>query len=136
MAAALAVSLTESRGDIVEGFKLFRESRGRRVWQVAHASAQMGLIYHLPQPFDMVRDLVIRLSSGYGLLERMTGFTARKAVAWQEAERRCAPGMPRMMQSREHGGFSMEPYAGMRQAGRRFLSDGSASDVEVRARLS
>ncbi|MGO9484883.1 MAG: FAD-dependent monooxygenase [Rhodomicrobium sp.] len=68
--AALAASLTESRGDIVEGFKLFRKSRGPRVWRVAEASAQIGRIYNCPQPFDMVRDLVIRLSSGSRLLGR------------------------------------------------------------------
>ena len=62
--AALAVSLTESRGDIVEGFKLFRKGRGRRVWQVAQASARMGRVYHCPQPFDAVRDLVVRVSPG------------------------------------------------------------------------
>jgi salicylate hydroxylase len=66
--AALAVSLTESRGDIVEGFKLFRKSRGRRVWQVALASAQIGRIYNCPQPLDFVRDLVIRLTPGSRLL--------------------------------------------------------------------
>jgi salicylate hydroxylase len=68
--AALAVSLTESRGDVVEGFKLFRKSRGRRVWQVVQASAKMGLVYHCPPPFNMIRDLAIRLSSGSRLLER------------------------------------------------------------------
>ncbi len=66
--AALAVSLTESRGDIVEGFRLFRQSRGPRVWQVAQASAQMGRVYHCPQPFDMARDLIIRLNPGVRLL--------------------------------------------------------------------
>lgn len=68
--AALAVSLTESRGDIVEGFKLFRKSRGPRVWQVAGASARIGRIYNCPQPFDMVRDLAIRVSSSSWLLGR------------------------------------------------------------------
>ena len=68
--AALAVSLTESQGDVAEGFKLFRKSRGRRVWQVVHASAQMGRVYHCPPPFNMIRDLVIRLSPGSRLLER------------------------------------------------------------------
>lgn len=68
--AAIAVSLTKSRGDIVEGLKLFRKSRGPRVWQVAQASAQMGRVYHCPQPFDMVRDLAIRVSSGSRLLGR------------------------------------------------------------------
>ena len=68
--AAIAVSLTELRGDIVEGLKLFRKSRGPRVWQVAQASAQMGRVYHCPQPFDMVRDLAIRVSSGSRLLGR------------------------------------------------------------------
>ena len=63
--AAIAVSLTKSRGDIVEGLKLFRKSRGPRVWHVAQASAQMGRVYNCPQPFDMVRDLAIRLSSGF-----------------------------------------------------------------------
>jgi salicylate hydroxylase len=61
---ALAASLTESQGDIVEGLKLFRKNRGRRVWRVARASAQMGRIYNCPQPFDLVRDLVLRVSSG------------------------------------------------------------------------
>ena len=68
--AALAVSLTELQGDVAEGFKRFRQTRGPRVWQVAHASAQMGRVYHCPPPFDMVRDLAIRLSSGSRLLER------------------------------------------------------------------
>jgi salicylate hydroxylase len=68
--AALAVSLTESQGDVVEGFRLFRKSRGRRVWQVVQASAQMGLVYHCPPPFNMIRDLAIRLSSGSRLLGR------------------------------------------------------------------
>jgi salicylate hydroxylase len=66
--AALAVSLTESRGDIVEGFKLFRKSRGPRVWKVAEASAQTGRAYHCPPPFGIVRDAVIRFSSGSKLL--------------------------------------------------------------------
>ncbi len=65
---ALAASLTESQGDIVEGLKLFRKNRGRRVWQVAQASAQMGRIYNCPQPFDIVRDIVLRVSSGSMLL--------------------------------------------------------------------
>ncbi len=65
---AIAASLTESQGDIVEGLKLFRKTRGRRVWQVARASAQMGRIYNCPQPFDIVRDLVLRASSGSMLL--------------------------------------------------------------------
>ena len=68
--AALAVSLTESQGDVVEGFKLFRKSRGRRVWQVVQASTRMGRVYHCPPPFNMIRDLAIRLSSGSRLLER------------------------------------------------------------------
>ncbi len=66
---ALAASLTESQGDIVEGLKLFRKNRGRRVWQVAQASAQMGRIYNFPQPFDIVRDMVLRASSGSMLLK-------------------------------------------------------------------
>ena len=66
--AALAASLTESRGDIVEGFKLFRKSRGPRVWQVAQASARMGRVYHCPPPFDIVRNAVIRFSTGSKLL--------------------------------------------------------------------
>ncbi|MFY9641822.1 MAG: FAD-dependent monooxygenase [Rhodomicrobium sp.] len=66
---ALAASLTESQGDIVEGFKLFRRHRGRRVWRVAQASAQMGRIYNCPQPFDIARDLVLRASSGSMLLK-------------------------------------------------------------------
>ncbi len=65
---ALAASLTESQGDIVEGLKLFRKDRGRRVWRVAQASAQMGRIYNCPQPFDIVRDIVLRASSGSMLL--------------------------------------------------------------------
>lgn len=68
--AALAVSLTESRGDIVDGFELFRRSRGPRVWQVARASARMGWVYHCAAPFNTLRDLAIRFSSGSGLLER------------------------------------------------------------------
>ncbi len=68
--AALAVSLTESRGDIVDGFKLFRRSRGPRVWQVARASAKMGWVYHCQAPFNTIRDLAIRFSSGSRLLER------------------------------------------------------------------
>jgi salicylate hydroxylase len=68
--AALAVSLTQSRGDIVEGFRLFRNSRGPRVWQVARASAQMGRVYHCAPPFSMARDAVLRLSSGAGLICR------------------------------------------------------------------
>jgi len=65
---ALAASLTESQGDIVEGLKLFRKNRGRRVWQVAQASAQIGRIYNCPQPFDIVRDFVLRASPGSMLL--------------------------------------------------------------------
>lgn len=67
--AALAASLTESQGDIVEGLKLFRKVRGRRVWQVARASAQVGRVYHCPQPFDIVRNLAIRMQSGSMLLK-------------------------------------------------------------------
>ncbi|MGO9171871.1 MAG: FAD-dependent monooxygenase [Rhodomicrobium sp.] len=66
--AALAASLSAAQGNIAEGLKLFREKRGRRVWQVARASAQMGRVYHCPQPFDIVRDLAIRVSSGSNLL--------------------------------------------------------------------
>jgi salicylate hydroxylase len=67
--AALAVSLTESRGDIVEGFKLFRGSRGKRVWKVAEASAQAGRVYHCAPPFNFIRDAIIRASSGSRLLQ-------------------------------------------------------------------
>ncbi|MGO8954693.1 MAG: FAD-dependent monooxygenase [Rhodomicrobium sp.] len=67
--AALAASLSAAQGGIAEGLKLFRENRGRRVWQVARASAQMGRIYQCPQPFDIVRDLAIRVSSGSNLLK-------------------------------------------------------------------
>lgn len=66
---ALAASLTESQGDIIEGLKLFRKNRGRRVWQVARASALMGRIYNCPQPFNLVRDLVIRASPRSMLLK-------------------------------------------------------------------
>ena len=67
--AALAASLSAAQGGIAEGLKLFRENRGRRVWQVGRASAQMGRIYQCPQPFDIVRDLAIRVSSGSNLLK-------------------------------------------------------------------
>jgi salicylate hydroxylase len=66
--AALAESLAAVPGDIAEGLKRFRAARGRRVWRVAAASAQMGRIYHLPSPFSMVRDLAIRAASGSMLL--------------------------------------------------------------------
>ncbi len=69
-AAALAGSLTAAQGDTVKGLRLFREERGPRVWRVAQASAQVGRIYHCPQPFDIVRDLVIKASTGPMLLAR------------------------------------------------------------------
>ncbi len=67
-AAALAASLSASKPDAVQGLKLFRQERSRRVWQVAHASAQMGRIYHCGQPFDIARNLVIKAASGERLL--------------------------------------------------------------------
>jgi salicylate hydroxylase len=69
-AAALAVSLKAASGDMVEGLRRFRENRGPRVWRVVRASAQMGRIYHCPQPFDIARDLVIRSATGTTLLSR------------------------------------------------------------------
>ncbi len=67
--AALAESLSGAGSGVVEGLKLFRKRRERRVWQVANASAQMGRIYHMPQPFDIARNLTIAASSGPALLK-------------------------------------------------------------------
>jgi salicylate hydroxylase len=67
-ADALAASLTSAEGRIEQGFKLFREKRAPRVWRVAEASAQMGRIYHCPQPFDRVRDLTIKALPAAALL--------------------------------------------------------------------
>jgi salicylate hydroxylase len=67
-AQALATSLTEAGGRIEQGLQLFRETRGQRVWRVAEASAQMGRIYHCPQPFDRIRDLTIKAVPGPALL--------------------------------------------------------------------
>ncbi len=65
---ALAASLTEASSNIDKGLQLFREKRGRRVWKVAQASAFMGRVYHCPQPFDIARDLTIRMYPGSALL--------------------------------------------------------------------
>jgi salicylate hydroxylase len=59
-AAALAASLTGAGGSIRQGLERFRKERAPRVWRVARASAQMGRIYHCPQPFDRIRDSIIR----------------------------------------------------------------------------
>src|SRR5262249_4391030 len=67
-AHALGSSLTSAERHIEPGLKLFREQRGPRVWQVAEASAQMGRIYHCPQPFDRVRDLTIKAVPAPALL--------------------------------------------------------------------
>jgi salicylate hydroxylase len=67
-AAALATSLTSAGGRIEQGLKLFREQRSPRVWQVAGASAQMGRIYHCPEPFDRVRDWTVRAIPAASLL--------------------------------------------------------------------
>jgi salicylate hydroxylase len=67
-AHALAMSLTGAGRRIEQGLKLFREKRGRRVWRVAEASAQMGRIYHCPQPFDRVRDLTLKAVPASALL--------------------------------------------------------------------
>jgi salicylate hydroxylase len=66
--AALAASLTEASSNIDKALQLFREKRRRRVWKVAHASAFMGRVYHCPQPFDIARDLAIRVYPGSALL--------------------------------------------------------------------
>jgi salicylate hydroxylase len=67
-AQALAVSLTGVGGQIEQGLKLFRQKRGRRVWRVARASAQMGRIYHCPAPLDRMRDLAIKAIPAPALL--------------------------------------------------------------------
>jgi salicylate hydroxylase len=69
-AAALAASLTETGEKPELGLKLFREKRGPRVWRAAKRSAQMGRIYHCPQPFGVVRDLAIKAATGPMLLAR------------------------------------------------------------------
>ncbi|MGO9544194.1 MAG: FAD-dependent monooxygenase [Rhodomicrobium sp.] len=67
--AALAECLSGARSDIVQGLNDFRKKRERRVWKVANASAQMGRIYHVGQPFDIARNLTIKASSGPALLK-------------------------------------------------------------------
>jgi salicylate hydroxylase len=67
-AEALATNLTDAEGRIEQGLKLFRQRRGRRVWHVARASAQMGRIYHCPAPFDRLRDLTIKAVPAPALL--------------------------------------------------------------------
>jgi salicylate hydroxylase len=67
-ADALAASLSSAGGRIEQGFKLFREKRAQRVLRVARASAQMGRIYHCPQPFDRIRDLTIKAIPAAALL--------------------------------------------------------------------
>jgi salicylate hydroxylase len=66
--AALASSLAESHGAIVQGFEIFRAQRARRVWRTASASARMGRIYHMPRPFDAVRDAAIKAMPASRLL--------------------------------------------------------------------
>jgi salicylate hydroxylase len=67
-ANALATSLTGAGGQIERGLELFREKRAQRVWRVAAASAQMGRIYHCPQPFDRVRDSTLKAVPPLALL--------------------------------------------------------------------
>jgi salicylate hydroxylase len=66
--AALASCLSESGGAIVQGFENFRAQRARRVWRTASASARMGRIYHMPRPFDAVRDAAIKAMPASRLL--------------------------------------------------------------------
>jgi salicylate hydroxylase len=89
-ADALATSLTGAAGRIEEGLQLFREKRGARVWQVAGASAQMGRIYHCPQPFDSVRDLTIKAVPGEALLawnDWLYGVTPARQTAPRETHK-------------------------------------------------
>ncbi len=65
---ALASSLSEGDGDIIRKLEAFRRGRAKRVWRVAAASARMGRIYHLPRPFDAVRDAAIAAMPGSRLL--------------------------------------------------------------------
>lgn len=67
-AAVLAISLARAEGAVTLGLEQFRERRGPRVWRTARRSSQMGRIYHCPQPFDAVRDHVIRAATGAMLL--------------------------------------------------------------------
>jgi salicylate hydroxylase len=67
-AQGLATSLSEAGGQIEQGLQFFRQTRGPRVWRAAAASAQMGRIYHCPQPFDRVRDMTIKAVPGPALL--------------------------------------------------------------------
>ncbi|KAI94551.1 hypothetical protein T281_10370 [Rhodomicrobium udaipurense JA643] len=67
--AALASALA-GKGSIEAKLARFREKRAARVWQVAERSALIGRIYHVAQPFDVVRDLAIKKSSPAKLLER------------------------------------------------------------------
>ncbi len=69
-AAALAASLSRGQQTIDRSLRSFRKNRKARVWQVARASAQMGRIYHCPQPFDSVRDLVVKAIPAPALLAR------------------------------------------------------------------
>jgi salicylate hydroxylase len=68
--AAVADCLGESNSNIEQAFRLFRERRAARVWQVRDRSALIGRLYHCPQPFDIVRDLVLKNATGEMLLSR------------------------------------------------------------------
>ncbi len=69
-AAALAASLSRGPQTIERSLNSFRKNRKARVWQAARASAQMGRIYHCAQPFDSVRDLVVKAIPAPVLLAR------------------------------------------------------------------
>ena len=135
--AALAVSLTNRKVTSLKVLSCSGKAGQAPSRQVVQASTRMGRVYHCPPPFDMIRDLAIRLSSGSRFERRDWLYGAGTVNARPEklslALRKAAPLDKRELENR---GFSMEPYAGTEASGAVLSVEWEPSGAEARTPAS
>jgi salicylate hydroxylase len=69
-AVALADAVAASRDDLPAAFAAYDEARRPRATRVQRESRRQGLVYHLPWPASLARDLVLRSTPSARLLGR------------------------------------------------------------------